>query len=69
MFFVFALSCATQQDAANAAKVMRAGLQGGYCGANGFVYVGDYSDCPSACERKGYSYYCEGQDSNACFCK
>lgn len=53
-------------------KVIRASAQGGYCGANGFTFIGYYSshsDCKNACASRGYSQACMGDATTACFCK
>ena len=53
-------------------RAIRAALQGGICGGNGFTYIGTYSSnsaCSEACGNKGYKYYCTGEDTYACFCK
>lgn len=53
-------------------SILRAAFQGGNCGANGFTYIGAYdtnAKCSEACAKKGYKYYCTGEDTLACFCK
>lgn len=50
-------------------QVVRAAGQGGTCGALGYTYIGTYSDCSSACAARGYSNYCTGDATSACFCK
>lgn len=53
-------------------RAIRATLQGALCGGNGFVAIGYYdnpSQCSEACGSRGYTYYCTGEDTRACFCK
>lgn len=63
-FIVFAASSGSEK----AATATRSFVEGYECGSMGYVYVGVYSNCSSACDAKGYSYYCNGT-SGACFCK
>lgn len=53
------------------ATVSRAAYQGGTCGSRGYTFLGYYSnsDCPDACAEAGYSNYCTGDATTACFCK
>lgn len=72
---IFALIAAgSGSDGAAASRsnsVLRAGTQGGICGANGYTFVTycSNSECPSACKKAGYSAYCTGDSTTACFCK
>jgi hypothetical protein len=53
-------------------NALRAGAQGGICGGNGYTFIGYYdtnSACSSACASKGYSSYCTGDATTACYCK
>ena len=45
--------------------------QGANCGSQGYTFVGYFSneDCPKACGAKGFSSYCTGRNTTACFCK
>lgn len=63
-FIVFAASSGSEK----AATATRSFVEGYECGSMGYVYVGVYSNCSSACGAKGYSSYCNGS-SGACFCK
>lgn len=50
---------------------MAAFSQGANCGANGFTLVGycSNSECPRMCGAKGFSQYCTGTNTTACYCK
>ena len=63
LFVVLAVGSTDEQIAA-------AG-QGAECGSRGFTFVGYYSnsDCPKACGAKGFTEYCLGRNTTACFCK
>ena len=53
-------------------SAVKAVLQGGICGGSGYTYIGAYDSnlaCSEACGKKGYQYYCTGEDTYACFCK
>lgn len=71
VFVLFAAgsSSSSKTSASDIGTYIRAGAQGGYCGSQGYTYVGTTSDCPSLCQSKGYSSYCTGDATTACFCK
>jgi len=53
-------------------NLFSAGAQGAYCGGSGYTFIGYYdtnSACSSACGAKGYSSYCTGENTTACYCK
>ena len=66
VFVLIAAGSATERIAA----ISSAASQGASCGARGYTLLGYYSnsDCPSACAEAGYSYYCTGDATTACFC-
>ena len=66
-FVLIAAGSATERTAA----ISRAASQGGWCGANGYTFLGFYSnsDCPSACIEAGYTSWCTGDATTACFCQ
>ena len=67
VFVLIAAGSATERNA----LIPRAAAQGGYCGAMGYTFLGYYSnsDCLSACIEAGYTSYCTGDATTACFCQ
>ena len=65
-------SSSSSRSSSSSYNVARGTLQGGYCASAGFSFVG-YADTNSACKRlcesKGYSLYCTGENTTACYCK
>ena len=71
VFALIAAGSGSDGAATRSNSVLRAGAQGGICGANGYTLVTycSNSECPAACKKAGYSAYCTGDSTTACFCK
>lgn len=73
VFVLFAVgsSSSSKTTASDVGKYIKAGAQGYYCGDKGYTFVGyvDNSECSSLCASKGYSSYCTGDATTACYCK
>ncbi|MBQ3554631.1 MAG: hypothetical protein IJA09_00240 [Bacteroidales bacterium] len=71
VFVLFAAgsSSSSKTSASEVGKYIRAGAQGGYCGSQGYTFAGYTDNCYSLCESKGYSSYCTGDATTACYCK
>ena len=65
-------SSSSSSSSSTVKSLARSFAQGANCGANGFTYIGAYdtnTKCAEACGAKGYSLYCTGEDTYACYCK
>lgn len=68
-FILLAAGSSKSSTSSETQSLIRAGVQGGTCGALGYTYVGNSSDCYNTCKERGYSDFCTGSDTYACFCK
>ena len=72
VFSLIAAGSGSDGAATKSNSVLRAAAQGGICGGAGYTFIGYYdtkSACKSACARKGYSAWCSGEDTTACYCQ
>lgn len=69
VFILLAAGSSNSSTSSKTRSLIRSGIQGGTCGALGYTYVGNSTDCSSTCKERGYSDYCTGTDTYACFCK
>ena len=69
VFILLAAGRSKSSTSSETRSLIRSGIQGGTCGALGYTYVGNSTDCSNTCKERGYSDYCTGTDTYACFCK
>jgi len=73
VFCLFAIGSASsnQVRGSETYDFIRAAAQGAACGGANYKFIGYYnqSDCPTACRNAGYSYYCTGENTTACYCQ
>ncbi|MCQ2314751.1 MAG: hypothetical protein MJZ56_06225 [Bacteroidales bacterium] len=68
-FFIVLAAGSSESEMSSFAKGVS---QGADCSSRGFTFIGYYesiSDCSNACEKKGYTYYCTGENTVSCYCK
>lgn len=67
--FVF-IAAGSGTDGAAVSSAARGTGQGVACASAGYTFVGycSPSDCPGKCKANGYSAYCTGDSTTACYC-